>query len=70
MFFTKENRTIDRDEGKDLYFPSNYLFEYFENEPKKKYIAIDQYKEIVDKKDEPLLYEFFEKLGVNKMLNS
>lgn len=50
LYFTKENSKIDRAKACDLYFPSDYLFAYFEHLPQKKYIAIDQYIELIDKK--------------------
>lgn len=66
LYFTKENSKIDRAKACDLYFPSDFLFAYFEHLPQKKYIAIDQYIELIDKKDEKLLITFFKELGVSK----
>ncbi|KAK8857352.1 hypothetical protein M9Y10_015756 [Tritrichomonas musculus] len=66
VYFTREGRKADRDEACNLYFPSPFLFDYFQHLPHKKYIAIDQYKEMVEKEDEPFLLDFFEKLGVSK----
>ena len=66
LYFTRENSKIDRDKASNLYIPSNFLFEYFEHLPQKKYIAIDQYIELIDKNDKELLINFFIKLGATK----
>ena len=65
MFFTKENSSINRCKANLTYFPTKGLLGYFQSYPQTHFIVLDQYKELVEKDEEPLLIEFFEKVGVH-----
>lgn len=51
----------------DIYLPTPDLKSWFETKPDTRFLALDKYREIVDKSDHETLDAFFERLGVSHL---
>lgn len=63
-YTTAEEDRVFRGRAEEIYLPTDDLRAWFETKPDTKFLALDEYHEMVDARDHETLAEFFKRLGV------
>lgn len=67
--YSIENKTLERTEGENLYYPDRELIEFFKASPQVKFVATQKYAEDMnlDEKNKDRLRHFLREFGVNEL---
>jgi hypothetical protein len=66
LFHTVDDGKPYRSKADNLYFPEKLLEKWFQTKPDAKFVAFDEYVELVGKENTTELYKFLKALGVSK----
>ena len=68
-YYDKNDQQAYRGAADTMYIPTPELLEWFETKPSTRFIALDEYKQMVGQERERQLFSFLDELGVNKKVS-
>lgn len=68
-YYDKNDQQAYRGAADTMYIPRPELLEWFETKPSTRFIALDEYKQMVGQERERQLFSFLDELGVNKKVS-